>query len=91
MYIRMTGTQRKALARGRVRYAHVSVAVGWKVDGLTGVLVPTRTPEGKGSTAKRAERKRVHGRSTRRRMDKAGYLCGGCTDGSPPCFCRGTD
>ena len=68
MYIRMTGTQRKALACGRVRYAHESVAVGWKVDGLTGVLVPTRTPEGKGSTARRAVPKEVQGRGRRRRQ-----------------------
>lgn len=53
-WCRQTGTQRKRLARARIRYAHVSVLVGWERDPKTGLQIPTRTPKGKGSTAKRA-------------------------------------
>ena len=48
---RSTTNDRRA---GRqLRYAHVSVAVGVSKDEATGMLTPTRTPKGQGSTATR--------------------------------------
>ena len=56
-YVKTTGTQRKIAALAKVRYAFESVAVSWEVDKATGVLMPTRTPKGRGSTARRANPK----------------------------------
>ncbi len=56
------GTWKRTTAASRrqerqVRYAHVSVAVGVSKDEVTGMLTPTRTPKGEGSTATRAKPK----------------------------------
>lgn len=48
---RTTTAERRAARRGR--YAHVSVNVGAEKDPITGILMPTRTPRGEGSTATR--------------------------------------
>jgi hypothetical protein len=48
-----TTTEERRTARKR-RYAHVSVAVGVNMNTDGSLLVPTRTPKGEGSTAKRA-------------------------------------
>ena len=48
---RSTSARRRA--ERRVRYAHVSAAVGVGKDEVTGMLIPTRTPKGQGSTATR--------------------------------------
>ena len=39
----------------QIRYAHVSVQVGVSVSESTGMLIPSRTPIGSGSTATRAK------------------------------------
>lgn len=38
---------------GKVNYLHVSVLVGTAKDSETGVVVHTRTPKGKGGTARK--------------------------------------
>lgn len=51
-YERITATQRKALELATMRYLHVSVLVGTMKDEC-GLIQPTRTPKGKGATARR--------------------------------------
>lgn len=58
------GTWRRSTAASRraerqIRYAHVSVNVGVNISEESGMLTATRTPKGKGSTAKRAKPKIV--------------------------------
>ena len=58
------GTWKRSTAASRraerqIRYAHVSVAVGVNVSEETGMLTPTRTPKGEGSTARRAKPKQA--------------------------------
>jgi len=52
---RSTAASRRA--ERKIRYAHTSVLVSVNKDPETGMLVPTRTPKGEGSTAKRAQPK----------------------------------
>lgn len=54
---RSTAASRRA--QRQVRYAHTSVLVGVNKDQVTGMLIPTRTPKGEGSTARRTKPKRV--------------------------------
>jgi hypothetical protein len=56
------GTWKRSTAASRraartIRYAHTSVLVSVNKDEVTGMLIPTRTPKGEGSTAKRAQPK----------------------------------
>ena len=52
---RSTAASRRA--ERKIRYAHVSVKVGMTVSESTGMLIPSRTPIGSGSTATRKEPK----------------------------------
>jgi hypothetical protein len=52
---RSTAASRRA--ERKIRYAHTSVLVSVNKDEVTGMLIPTRTPKGEGSTAKRAQPK----------------------------------
>lgn len=60
-----TTTEERRASR-KIRYAHVSVLVGVKQDELTGMLVHTRTPRGKGSTATRLTPKLLSKRDKQR-------------------------
>lgn len=54
-YVKTSSAERKAAALARNRYLHVSVLVGMgeiEVDGVK-IPVPTRTPKGKGGTARK--------------------------------------
>lgn len=55
-YVKTTATKKRAAALASMRYLHVSVLVGTaKQDignGFT-LIVPTRTPKGKGGTARK--------------------------------------
>lgn len=67
------GTWKRSTAASRraerqIRYAHVSVNVGVNVDEVTGMLTATRTPKGKGSTAKRANPKLPSKRDRQRQV-----------------------
>ena len=64
-------TESRRLAR-RVRYAHVSVLVALNNSPETGMIVPTRTPKGSGSTATRKASKQPSRRDAHR------ILNGGC-------------
>ena len=50
-------TTKNGRAERKIRYAHVSVKVGVTVSESTGMLIPSRTPKGEGSTATRKEPK----------------------------------
>ena len=50
---RSTAASRRA--ERKIRYAHVSVNVGVTVSESTGLLIPSRTHKGEGSTATRAK------------------------------------
>lgn len=52
-YARTTATERKAVERATMRYLHVSVLVGMAKDEASGFIMPTRTPPGKGGTARK--------------------------------------
>lgn len=69
-YVRTTATSRKAVALASMRYLHVSVLVGSMKDPATGCIIPTRTPKGKGGTARRSAPK-LHGRARREALAKA--------------------
>lgn len=62
-YVRTTATERKAAARKNANYVHVSVLVGTTRNAI-GLIVPTRTPHGKGGTARRLTPK-LRGRAAR--------------------------
>ena len=53
-----TTTEERRKSR-QFRYAHVSVNVSVSKDPETGMLIPTRTPKGEGSTATRKTPKRI--------------------------------
>lgn len=80
-YIKTTAAQRKAVALASMRYLHVSVLVGTAKDEI-GLIQPTRTPIGKGATARKNPNiaKIINAGRHRRNLRRAARLAKGTTD-----------